>query len=257
MEEKKLEETNTGASLFGRSSEFELMNDDPLEEIFALNLGDFLSECLISDDLAQKIGKSEKEKKDKNESLKNQLKELVSIYSLDNTLCVLGFNSKEDYVIYNSIAKTISQMLDVDACHVYLTKDFAKGLGSEDHDLLLVGSSIDFDHDIYKENIGYNLNEHAFVSDAFNTRDIVEIKVDEDAKDFIPQKALFEDKVKLVNAIPMSNNAYNVGVVVVESYTDKKFKKELSDLIVSMARLFATSMSLQKTIDDVNKILVD
>ena len=35
--------------------------------------------------------------------------------------------------------------------------------------------------DIYKENIGYNLNEHAFVSDAFNTRDIVEIKVDEDA----------------------------------------------------------------------------
>ena len=257
MEEKKLEETNTGASLFGRSSEFELMNDDPLEEIFALNLGDFLSECLISDDLAQKIGKSEKEKNDKNESLKNQLKELVSIYSLDNTLCVLGFNSKEDYVIYNSIAKTISQMLDVDACHVYLTKDFAKGLGSEDHDLLLVGSSIDFDHDIYKENIGYNLNEHAFVSDAFNTRDIVEIKVDEDAKDFIPQKALFEDKVKLVNAIPMSNNAYNVGVVVVESYTNKKFKKELSDLIVSMARLFATSMSLQKTIDDVNKILVD
>ena len=176
MEEKKLEENiESGVSLFGRS--MELMNDDPLEEIFALNLGDFLSECLISDDLAQKIGKSEKEKKDKNESLKNQLKELVSIYSLDNTLCVLGFNSKEDYVIYNSIAKTISQMLDVDACHVYLTKEFAKGLGTEDHDLLLVGSSIDFKDDIYKENIGYNLNEHAFVADAFNTRDIIEIKI--------------------------------------------------------------------------------
>ena len=129
MEEKKLEETNTGASLFGRS--MELMDDDPLEEIFALNLGDFLSECLISDDLAKKIGESTKAKTDKNESLKKQLKELVSIYSLDNTLCVLGFNSKEDYVIYNSIAKTISQMLDVDACHVYLTKDFAKGLDTE------------------------------------------------------------------------------------------------------------------------------
>ena len=76
MEEKKLEETN-GASLFGRS--MDLMNDDPLEEIFALNLGDFISECLISEDLAKKIGKSEK---DKSESLKNQLKELVSIYSL-------------------------------------------------------------------------------------------------------------------------------------------------------------------------------
>lgn len=256
MEEKKLEEnTESGVSLFGRSMEF--MEDDPLEEIFALNLGDFLSECLISDDLAEKIGKSEKEKKDKNESLKNQLKELVSIYSLDNTLCVLGFNSKEDYVIYNSIAKTISQMLDVDACHVYLTKEFAKGLGTENHDLLLVGSSIDFKDDIYKENIGYNFDEHAFVADAFNTRDIVEIEVSKDAKDFVPQKALNEDKAQLVSAIPMSNNAYNVGVVVVESYTNKKFKPELSKLIISMARLFATSMSLQKTIDDVNKLLTD
>lgn len=256
MEEKKLEEnTESGVSLFGRSMEF--MEDDPLEEIFALNLGDFLSECLISDDLAEKIGKSEKEKKNKNESLKNQLKELVSIYSLDNTLCVLGFNSKEDYVIYNSIAKTISQMLDVDACHVYLTKEFAKGLGTENHDLLLVGSSIDFKDDIYKENIGYNLDEHAFVADAFNTRDIVEIEVSKDAKDFVPQKALNEDKAQLVSAIPMSNNAYNVGVVVVESYTNKKFKPELSKLIISMARLFATSMSLQKTIDDVNKLLTD
>ena len=256
MEEKKLEEnTESGVSLFGRSMEF--MEEDPLEEIFALNLGDFLSECLISDDLAEKIGKSEKEKKDKNESLKNQLKELVSIYSLDNTLCVLGFNSKEDYVIYNSIAKTISQMLDVDACHVYLTKEFAKGLGTENHDLLLVGSSIDFKDDIYKENIGYNLDEHAFVADAFNTRDIVEIEVSKDAKDFVPQKALNEDKAQLVSAIPMSNNAYNVGVVVVESYTNKKFKPELSKLIISMARLFATSMSLQKTIDDVNKLLTD
>ena len=256
MEEKKLEEnTELGVSLFGRS--MELMNDDPLEEIFALNLGDFLSECLISDDLAQKIGKSEKEKKDKNESLKNQLKELVSIYSLDNTLCVLGFNSKEDYVIYNSIAKTISQMLDVDACHVYLTKEFAKGLGTEDHDLLLVGSSIDFKDDIYKENIGYNLDEHAFVADAFNTRDIIEIKVLENPQDFVPQKSLNEDKVQIVSAIPMSNNAYNVGVVVVESYTDKKFKPELSKLIISMARLFATSMSLQKTIDEVNKLLAN
>ena len=255
MEEKKLKENyeeTTGASLFGRS--VDLMDEDPLEEIFALNLGDFLSECLISDDLVKKIGKSEK---DKNESLKNQLRELVSIYSLDNTLCVLGFNSKEDYVIYNSIAKTISQMLDVDACHVYLTKEFAKGLGTENHDLLLVGSSIYFNDDIYKENIGYNLDEHAFVADAFNSRSIVKIDIDKDNKDFVPQKILNEDKVKIVNAIPMSNNAYNVGVVVVESYSNKQFKKELSDLIVSMARLFATSMSLQKTIDDVNKLLAD
>ncbi len=48
-----------GVSLFSRS--LDLMNDDPLEEIFALNLGDFLCENLINDDLAGKISN----KKDK------------------------------------------------------------------------------------------------------------------------------------------------------------------------------------------------
>ena len=138
MEEK--EAANSGASLFGRS--FELMDSDPLEEICALNLGDFISEHLISDDLAKKIAVGSN---DKVKNLKNQLKELVDIYSLDHTLCVLGFNSEEDYIIYNSIAKTISQMLDVDACHVYLTKDFAKGLNAHGKDLVLVGSSVHFE----------------------------------------------------------------------------------------------------------------
>ena len=44
-----------GASIFGRS--LDLMEDDPLEEIFALNMGDFISEYLISEDLANKISK--------------------------------------------------------------------------------------------------------------------------------------------------------------------------------------------------------
>ena len=134
--EEKIEDTKSGASLFGRN--LDLMNDDPLEEIFALNLGNFLSEYLISDNLAEKIKKAETNKKNDVEKLKEQLNKLVSIYSLDNTLCVLGFNSKEDYIIYNSIAKTITQILDVDACHVYLTKNFAKGLDVQNYDLILV-----------------------------------------------------------------------------------------------------------------------
>ena len=48
----KEEKKQTGVSLFGQS-EF-LMGDDPLEEMFALNLGDFISETLISEDLAKK-----------------------------------------------------------------------------------------------------------------------------------------------------------------------------------------------------------
>ena len=67
-----------GASLFSRT--LDIMENDPLEEIFALNLGDFVSEFLISEELADKVGKSNK---DKTARLKSQLQELVSIYSLN------------------------------------------------------------------------------------------------------------------------------------------------------------------------------
>ena len=98
--------TKNGVSLFGQSDY--LMDGDPLEEIFALNLGDIISEHFISEDLAKKIGA-----RDKKASIKNQLKELISIYSSQNTLCVLSFNAKEEHAIYTSIANTVKQMIDV------------------------------------------------------------------------------------------------------------------------------------------------
>ena len=243
-------ELNTGVSLFGRS--MDLIEGDPLEEIFALNLGDFVSEHLISEDLAQKIGRNVK---DKTESLKNQLKELVSIYSLDNTLCVLGFSSKEDYVIYNSIAKTITQMLDMDACHVYLTKENAKGLDKNNNDLILVGSSVDIKDDLYTHNIGYKFNDKSFASEAFLKKETIEAKNPKFSHRFSPINELDEDKVKIFTAIPMHNNAQVVGVIVIESYSDRFFKDEFLRLIEATAKLFATSMVLQRMIDEASALI--
>lgn len=247
MKEKNLE---LGTSLFSRS--MDLMEGDPLEEIFALNLGDFLSEHLISDDLARKISTNVK---DKTSSLKNQLKELISIYSLDNTLCVLGFNSKEDYVIYNSIAKTVAQMLDMNACHIYLTKENAKGLDKTSNDLILVGSSIEFKDDIYSHNIGYELNDKSFVSEAFLKKETIEAKNPQFSSRFKPVKQLNEDKVKIFTAIPMHNNAKVVGVIVIESYTDRFFQDEYLRLIESTAKLFATSMELQRMTEEASNLI--
>ena len=66
---------NKNVSVFARGEMS--LESDPLEEIFALNLGDFISEHLISDELVQKISKTTVNKL---ESIKNQLKELISIY---------------------------------------------------------------------------------------------------------------------------------------------------------------------------------
>ena len=249
VEMDRKEET-PGVSLFGRSAE--LIEEDPLEEIFALNLGDFLSEHLISEELVEKIGKNVK---NKTESLKNQLKELISIYSIDNTLCVLGFSSKEDYVIYNSIAKTVTQMLDMSACHIYLTKENAKGLGETNNDLILVGSSVEFKDDLYAHQIGYNFTDKSFASEAFLRRETIEAKNPLFSHRFHPFEALNENQVKILTAVPMHNNVQAVGVIILESYSDRFFKDEFLRLIETTARLFATSMSLQRLTEEAFSLL--
>lgn len=218
----KHKDENSGVSLFGQSEY--LMGSDPIEEIFALNLGDFLSEHLISEDLAKKIGSNVKDKK---ESLKNQLKELISIYSLKNTLCVLNFETSEDYAIYTSIAHSIIQMLETDRCNIYLSYEFAKGIDN-DSDLVLVGTTM--------ENLkckGFNLDDNSIVSVSF-----------------IEQETISKDNI---TAVSMHCNSRNVGVIVLES--QQPIQKEYLKLIESIASLFATSMTLQGEIDNTNKLI--
>ena len=242
----------TGASLFGRS--LDLMEDDPLEEIFALNLGDFISEYLISEDLANKIGK---DVKDKTTKLKSQLKELISIYSLDNTLCVLGFNSQDEYVVYNSIAKTLTQILDVDACHIYLTKEFTKGLNIGNKVVGLAGSSIDFDENIYAKKLGYTKSDKSIIVRAFRTLEKVQIKDVSKIDNFIPKYELKEFDVKSLAIVPMHNNAHIVGVIVIENYKEKTIKRAYMNLLETIGRLFGTSMHLQKTIEETEALIND
>lgn len=222
----KNKDVKSGVSLFGQSEEFMLEND-PMEEFFALNLGDFISEHLISEDLAKKIGSNVKDKK---EGLINQLKELISIYSLKNTLCVLNFDTKDDYAIYTSIAHSIKQMLEIENCNIYFSYEYAKAVDNGGHDLVLVGSSV--------ENLkhkGYNLDENSIISVAFNEQDTI-------SKDN-------------VTAVSMHCNTRNVGIIAMES--KKEISSEYINLVESMATLLATSMTLQEQIDYSTKLMDD
>ena len=217
---------NTGVSLFGQSEEY-LMNADPIEEIFALNLGDFMSEHLISEDLAKKIGTNAKDKKNR---LVDQLKELVSIYSLQNTLCVMNFENKADYAIYNAIAHSIVQMLEVEKCNIYLAKDYARGMEHPDFDLVLVGSSI---NNLKRE--GYKFNEKSIISVCFVECDTI--------------------SANGITAVPMSSNSRKVGVIAIEDKKSNLIEKSYLGLLESMAKLFSASMALQTEIDNTNRLI--
>uniref|UniRef100_UPI004026ED07 HD-GYP domain-containing protein n=1 Tax=Candidatus Stercorousia sp. TaxID=3048886 RepID=UPI004026ED07 len=210
----KNEENKNGVSLFSQSDY--LIGQDPIEEIFALNLGDFIAENLISEDLARKIGNSVKDKKS---GLINQLKELISIYSLQNTLCVLSFDKSEEQAIYTSIAYSVKQMLEIQACHIYLEKN---------NELDLVGTT---------------------------SSSIEKFQIDESTpagRAFMAKESVFD---KDVTVIPMHCNIKSTGVILLEN--SEQINREYIDLVESIAILFATSMTLQHTIDETNKLIDD
>lgn len=217
----KAEKTNTdsNASVYTRS--INLLEDDPLEEIFALNLGDFLTEHLINPEFANKISKK-KQDKDKKESLKAQLKELISIYSIDNTLSLLGFENNEDFVIYNSIAKTIKLMLNLVECNIFLAK---KGCP-----LCHAGSS---DELLQNENISDYIKE------------VMEQETEH----------IFEKDDMQFSLFPMKNNFECIGVIEIIRKVERPLEFEYADLIQNMAGLFVTSLGLQKLIDEVKRLL--
>ncbi len=204
-----------GVSLFSRS--LDLMEDDPLEEIFALNLGDFLCENLINDELASKISV----KKDKTESLKEQLKELISIYSIDSTLSLLGFRESEDYIIYDSVARAIKVMLGLSECNIYLSQ--------KRQPLSLRGTSSNNHNDFISDN----------VKTCFEKEEVITVQDDE----------------SYIKIFPMKNNFECIGSIEVIKPIDHPLEKEYEDLLKITAGLFVTSLGIQKLIDEVKKVL--
>ncbi len=209
---------NENTSIYTRN--INLLEDDPLEEIFALNLGDFFTEHLINPEFASKISKKAHEK-DKNESLKEQLRELISIYSIDNTLSLLGFEKNEDYVIYNSIAKTIKLMLNLSECNIFLAK--------KRQPLTHIGTS---EEKLDDNNITDKIKE-----------------VMEYEKEYV-----YEHDGYQFSLFPMKNNFECIGVIEVVRTTERPLEFEYADLIQSTAGLFVTSLGIQKLIDEVKRL---
>lgn len=203
-EKKKL----SGVSLFGQSEQS--AGTDPMEEMFALNLGDFISESLISEDLAKKISITANKK----ERLQNQLSELIDLYSSKNTLCVLNFSQGEEQAIYTSIAKSIVDMVEIEACSIYLVKDETlKIAGSSDE----TRSEIDFTITDLLHNDIIEKNDSVFVA--------------------------------------MRGSAIPAGMIEIKNH--EKPEEDYADLIISIANLLGTTITLQNEIEHVHTMLSD
>lgn len=202
----KEEKKQVGVSLFSQSEY--LAGSDPIEEMFALNLGDFISEELISEDFAKKISISANKK----ERLQNQLNELIDIYSSKNTLCVLDFSTGEEQAIYTSIAKSIVQMLEVDDCIIYLIKDGK---------MTPVGVS----------------------GDAQNSNTVT------------IEELLHQEVIESEHSAYIAMRSSTMPVGMIEIGYEQKPEKDFRELVMSIANLLGTTITLQNAIDHTQKLV--
>jgi HD-GYP domain-containing protein (c-di-GMP phosphodiesterase class II) len=129
-------------------------------------------------------------------------------------------------------------------------------LNFDDKFLGLVGSSIDFDEDIYAKKLGYSSkDDKSLIVKAFKTLEKVQIKDVSQIDGFVPKYELREFDVKSLAVVPMHNNAHVVGVIVIENYKEKTIKRAYMNLLETIARLFGTSMHLQKTVEQAEELI--
>lgn len=218
----------------------EVVRKDPLEAIFALNIGDFLTEGFISDELLQRISER---LGDDPEKLKRQLSELIQIYSLEKTLGILGFRADEGQVIYDSIASTLCDMLQMDACHIFQS---ARKKTGEEY-LSLTGTSIALETGSYW-NYGFAIRQEDLLSQIFQKGKPKLCEDLEKTSYWHPIPGLNQERTKSLIACPLVEGKKPLGLLLFEFYTHQPIPDEFKTFSHAAGTLFITSLRLQQII---------
>jgi HD-GYP domain-containing protein (c-di-GMP phosphodiesterase class II) len=210
---------------------------DPIEAIYALNIGDFVAESFISDDLLTKISHR---LADDPAKLKAQLEELIHIYSIDRTLGLLGLDAQSGFLIYDSIASTLARMFQVDACHLFQTSTKDSG----EQYLSLTGTSMELDS-CQRWDIGILLKANNFLSDVCRGHETHHYADVSKIINWQPLERIQQQKTKSLMATPLREGHRAMGVLLLESYATTEFSEELIRLAEITAEVFVTAMRLQ------------
>jgi HD-GYP domain-containing protein (c-di-GMP phosphodiesterase class II) len=110
---------------------------------------------------------------------------------------------------------------------------------------------------MYEMKLGYAEDDNSIVVNAFKTLETIQVKDVSKIDNFVPKYELKEYDVKSVAVFPIHNNAYIVGVIVIENYKEKTIKKAYSQLVETIGCLFGTSMHLQEIIEKTELYIED
>jgi HD-GYP domain-containing protein (c-di-GMP phosphodiesterase class II) len=217
---------------------------DPLEAILALNIGDFLTESFISDELLSRISKRANAEP---QQLHAQLEELIQIYSIDKTLSVLELDAQCGFVVYDSIAASLAELFELDACHFFQISKQQNG----EQALSLSGTSVTLDANNASErlNIASSTKANNFLTQAYQLDHSQGFPQIDAENNWTPIDRLKQSQTRSIIAAPLKQGARRVGLLLLESYKPiQAFSEESLKLADSTARVLVTSLHLQQLI---------
>ena len=229
--------------------------DDSFEAIFALNVGDFVAEDFLSKELLDKISsKLNATPEERDNRIKEQLQELVSIYSIDNTLNLLGFEGEESFIVYDSIAKTITYMLNMDCCNIFLKPEILSLADkSEGKELVLFGTS----HKGKARGFGYKFADTNIQTKAYRDKKTLIIPDLKKELYWKPAEEIGEKGMKSFVSIPMISGRNAIGMMNLYNTAEKEISDENINLLESIAAIFSVSLLLQDLMDEAKELIED
>jgi HD-GYP domain-containing protein (c-di-GMP phosphodiesterase class II) len=221
---------------------------DPLEAILALNIGDFIAENFISDELLSRISQRTA---DEPQKLYAQMEELIQIYSIDKTLGIMGLDAQCGFLIYDSIAASLAGLFEVDACHLFQLSSQENG----EQALGLSGTSVPL-NTTWRWEIGTPTKSSDFLCHAYQLESSQGFTPIAAQSGWRPIERLKQTQARAVLAAPLRQGARSLGVLILESYRPlEKFPPEMLSLADSTANVLVTSLRLQQLVAEAREKL--
>lgn len=227
------------------------LQQDPMEAIYALNIGDFVTDSFMSDELLDKISTR---LGDDPKKLKAQLEELIQIYSMDKTLAILGYDASTGFVFYDSMCKTLADMFYVDACHLFQVTQKDAG----HRYLSLTGTSRPLT-DGKRLDIGISIPSNDVLSDVMSKFETATFDNVPKVPNWHPIAALGQAQSHSVMLTPLVEGGKVPGVLVFERYAACDYPPAFHPALVALAdvtaKVFVTTLRLQEIIAEAQNLL--
>jgi HD-GYP domain-containing protein (c-di-GMP phosphodiesterase class II) len=218
---------------------------DPLDAIFALNIGDFSPHA----DAQQLCAQLRHRQPDDPSHLRRQIEELVDYYSFEKSLQALGFSPNPRGVALDTLASAMTSFFEATACHIF------HRVTVQQSQLVLVGSApANPSHALGNAPVQLALRPHT-QQEAYHQALMSSQPMVFTPPAWLPIPTFQTGAVETVLTMSLAQGRLPVGLVVLDYAVPRTFSSPFLKLAQATAHLLETSIQLEQCLGEAQQLL--